>query len=353
VQDARRSRLEKQRTDPAATGRKTCYFGDRTLAKIAMQNFEYATARSVDGAIQLSTSESRYLAGGIDLVGEMKEYITSPKRIIDVKLIPDLDRIDTSTGTWKLGANVTIAEIAKNEPILATLPGLAEAASEVGSPQIRNVATLGGNLAQHSRCWYYRHRDLRCLKRGGSTCYARDGENKYHSLFSGNPCISPLVSNLAVILAALDAKVGVRRGDKEVTLTIEELFSDAWNNPLAHNSLLPGDLIAHVEISTRKNRSVYLQVSEKGAFDWALVSCAAAGRNTQDHWADVSVFLGALAPIPFRVESPLLERGDLSREAIESIAESVASKATPMAHNAYKVPVAQALVRRALTRIVS
>ncbi len=168
-----------------------------------MQNFEYAIARSVDGAIELSTPESRFLAGGIDLLGEMKEYITSPKRVIDLKLIPDLDRIDTSTSTWKIGANVTIAEIARNERIRATLPGLAEAASEVGSPQIRNVATLGGNLAQHSRCWYYRHRDLRCLKRGGSTCYAREGENKYHSLFSGNPCISPIVSNLAIILAAL------------------------------------------------------------------------------------------------------------------------------------------------------
>jgi xanthine dehydrogenase YagS FAD-binding subunit len=318
-----------------------------------MQNFEYATARSVEGAIQLSTSESRFLAGGIDLLGEMKEYITSPKRIIDLKPIPDLDRIDTSASIWKLGANVTIAEIAKNERILATLPGLAEAAAEVGSPQIRNVATLGGNLAQHSRCWYYRHRDLRCLKRGGSTCYARDGENKYHSLFSGNPCISPVVSNLAVILAALDARVNVQRGAREVELTIGELYSDAWNNPLAHNSLLPGDLITHVVIPTQKNRSTYLQVSEKSDFDWALVSCAAAGRNTGDEWADVSVFLGAVAPTPYRVESPLLERGDLSREAIQSIAQSAVSKATPMAHNGYKVPIAQALVRRALNRIVS
>ena len=147
--------------------------------------------------------------------------------------------------------------------------------------------------------------------------------------------------------------MNVRRGDKEIALTIGELYSDAWNNPLAHNSLLPGDLIAHVEVPTQKNRSTYLQVSEKGDFDWALVSCAAAGRKTGDQWADVSVFLGAVAPVPFRVESPLLERGDLSREAIESIAESVASKATPMAYNGYKVPIAQALIRRALNRIVS
>jgi xanthine dehydrogenase YagS FAD-binding subunit len=318
-----------------------------------MKNFEYARARSVDSAIQLSTSGSRFLAGGIDLLGEMKEYIISPKRVIDIKLIPDLGRIDTSAGVWKLGANVTIDEIAKSEPIRATLPGLAEAASEVGSPQIRNVATLGGNLAQHSRCWYYRHRDLHCLKRGGSTCYAREGENKYHSLFSGNPCVSPVVSNLAVILAALNATVNVRRGDNEVHLTITELYSDAWNNPLAHNSLQPGDLIVHVEIPTQKNRSAYLQVSEKGDFDWALVSCAAAGRKTGDRWSEVSVFLGAIAPIPYRLETPLIENGELSSTAIGSIAESLASKATPLAHNAYKVPIAQALIRRALTRIVS
>jgi xanthine dehydrogenase YagS FAD-binding subunit len=318
-----------------------------------MNNFEYARARSVDGAIKLSTPESRFLAGGIDLFGEMKEYIVSPTRVIDLKQIPDLDQIDTSAATWKLGANITMAEIAKNRQIITTLPGLAEAASEVGSPQIRNVATLGGNLAQHSRCWYYRHRDLRCLKRGGATCYAREGENKYHSLFSGNPCVSPVVSNLAVILAALDASVKVRRGDKELTLTIEKLYSDAWNNPIAHNSLLPGDLIVAAEIPTQKNRSTYMQVSEKGDFDWALVSCAAAGRKTGEKWQNVSVFLGAVAPIPFRVESPLLEGGEISSGSIESVAASIASKATPLAHNGYKVPIAQVLIRRVLTRMMS
>jgi CO/xanthine dehydrogenase FAD-binding subunit len=109
-----------------------------------MKNFEYTKASSVDGAIQLSTPESRFLAGGIDLLGEMKEYIVSPRRVIDLKLIPGLDQIDTSATIWRLGANVTIAEIAKNQQINAALPGLAEAALEVGSPQIRNVATLGG-----------------------------------------------------------------------------------------------------------------------------------------------------------------------------------------------------------------
>ena len=318
-----------------------------------MNNFEYARARSIDGAIQLSTANSRFLAGGIDLLGEMKEYISSPNRVIDLKSIPELDQIDTSARVWKLGANVTIADIARNEQIIATLPGLAEAAAEVGSPQIRNVATLGGNLAQHSRCWYYRHRDLHCLKRGGSTCYAREGENKYHSLFTGNPCISPVVSNLAIILAALNATVHGRRGGKEVPLTIGELYVEAWNNPLADNSLHPGDLIASVDIPIQKNRSTYLQVSEKSDFDWALVSCAAAGQFTGNRWSDVAVFLGAVAPVPYQIESALLQSGELSSKSIDSVVDSISAKATPLTQNRYKIPIARALVRRALTRITS
>ena len=318
-----------------------------------MRSFEYVKARSVEGAVQLSSSESRFLSGGIDLLGEMKEYIVSPRRVIDLKTIPNLDRIDTSTETWKLGANVRITEIASNDQVRAMLPGLAEAAAEVGSPQIRNVATLGGNLAQHSRCWYYRHRDLLCLKRGGSTCYAREGENKYHSLYSGNPCISPVVSNLAVILAALGAKVIVRRGEQEVTFAIPDLYSYAWNNPLAHNSLRPADLIVRVEVPIAKNRSTYMQISEKRDFDWALVSCAAAGQKTAGAWAQLAVFLGAVAPIPYAVESPLLERGELTSDSIASIAESLAAKATPLAQNGYKLPIAQALVRRCLDQITT
>jgi xanthine dehydrogenase YagS FAD-binding subunit len=318
-----------------------------------MNNFEYARARSIDGAVQLSTAESRFLAGGVDLLGEMKEYISSPSRLVELKSIPELDNVDTSSPVWKLGANITIADIARNEQIIATLPGLAEAAAEVGSPQIRNVATLGGNLAQHSRCWYYRHRDLRCLKRGGSICYAREGENKYHSLFTGNPCISPVVSNLAVILAALDATVRVRRGDKELSMTIDELYADAWNNPLAHNSLHPSDLIVSVDIPTQKNRSTYLQVSEKSDFDWALVSCAAAGQTTGNLWSGVAVVLGAVAPVPYRIDSVELQKEKLSSDSINSIVEGVAAKATPLAQNRYKIPIARTLVRRVLTKIMS
>ena len=165
-----------------------------------MNPFQYVNPRTADSAVAEVADKGRFLAGGIDVLGEMKEYIAQPRRLVNVKELPGTR--DIARGKeWTIGANVTIAELEHDDELKRVFPGLQQAAAEVGSPQIRNVATVGGNLAQHSRCWYYRHRDIRCLKKGGDTCYAREGENKYHSLFSGNPCISPVVSNLAIALA--------------------------------------------------------------------------------------------------------------------------------------------------------
>src|SRR5437868_5946812 len=227
-----------------------------------MKPFQYVTAGSPGGAQELLGRSGRYLAGGIDLLGEMKEYIAEPDILVNVKALPGLDRIEPGEASWSIGTNVTIAELENHPQVQSVFPGLHQAAVEVGSQQIRNVATVGGNLAQHSRCWYYRHRDIHCLKKGGDTCYARHGENKYHSLFSGNTCISPVVSNLSVILAALEATVLVQRRDKVVQLSIAELYSKAWDNPTAHHSLEHGDLILKVEIPVKQHRSAYLQVSE-------------------------------------------------------------------------------------------
>src|SRR5579871_5358197 len=166
-----------------------------------MKTFQYTSPRTVGSAVALANDTARFFAGGIDLLGEMKEYISSPQTLVNVKDLPNTHEITPGNESWTIGANVTITQIEQNGELKQAFPGLQQAAAEVGSPQIRNVATVGGNLAQHSRCWYYRHRDIQCLKRGGSTRYAREGENKYHSLFTGNPCISPVVSNLSIALA--------------------------------------------------------------------------------------------------------------------------------------------------------
>jgi xanthine dehydrogenase YagS FAD-binding subunit len=320
-----------------------------------MKDFEYVNAQSVESAPDLAGKNGKYLAGGIDLLGEMKEYIVSPSRVVNVKSIPGLAAMAGRGGSFEVGANVTIATLAATEDIVNGWPALAEAASEVGSPQIRAVATVGGNLAQHSRCWYYRQRDLTCLKRGGNTCYGREGQNKYLSIFSGNPCISPAVSNLAVALAALDARVEVFRRGENKTLTIPELYQDAWNNPLAQNSLAPGDLITRVTLPGATGKSAYLQMSEKGDFDWALVSCAVAGKIEDGKISNARIVLGSVAPVPLVCDGAAqsLEGKTLDEKSAAEAANIALEKATPLAHNGYKVPIARTLIRRALLKLAA
>jgi xanthine dehydrogenase YagS FAD-binding subunit len=316
--------------------------------------FEYVNPRTADSAIAEVADKGRFLAGGIDVLGEMKESIAQPRRLVNVKELPGTRDITRGKKQWTIGASVTIAELERDAELRSVFPGLQQAAAEVGSPQIRNVATVGGNIAQHSRCWYYRHRDIRCLKRGGATCYARDGENKYHSLFSGNPCISPVVSNLAIALAALDAIVIVRRGQEDVALTIPDLYAKAWDNPEAHNSLAPTDLILRVEIPNSGRKSAYRQISEKASFDWALVSCAAAARVDGRKLGQVRVVLGAISPVPHQVPAAneLLEGKELDDALATRAADAILKDAEPLAHNGYKVPIAHALVRRTLKQLL-
>ncbi len=318
-----------------------------------MNSFQYATATSPASAREIIGQNGRYLAGGIDLLGEMKEYIAEPKVVVNIKALPGLAKIESGAQGWSIGTNVTVAELEDHPEIRRVFPGLQQAAAEVGSRQIRNVATIGGNLAQHSRCWYYRHRDVYCLKKGGDMCYARHGENKYHSLFTGNTCISPVVSNLAVALAALDAAVIVQRGDKPSRMSIAEFYAKAWDNPTAHHSLEHGDLVLRVELPAQERRSAYLQVSGKSMFDWALVSCAAAAKVENGKLSQARVVLGAVANVPYQVAAAnqFLEGKSLDEETANKAADLLLENAHPLSENGYKIPIARALIRRALLQL--
>ena len=319
-----------------------------------MKAFEYATALSTDSARQLVAGNGAYLAGGNDLLGLLKDYLVpGPGILVNVKSLPGLNQIARGGDSWTIGALVTVAEIEQDEQIGKVFPGLHEAAAEIASPQIRNVATVGGNLAQHSRCWYFRQRDVVCLKKGGDLCYAREGDNRYHSLFSGNDCISPVVSSLGTTLAALDAAVVVLRDGKEKRLSLAELYQRAWTEPAAHHSLNPGDLILRMEIPTARTRSAYLQVSDKHTFDWALVSCAAAANVVDGRLNQPRVALGSISPVPHRVEAAddFLEGRMLDDDTVSQAADLILKDAKPLEHNAYKVPMAHALIRRTLLKL--
>jgi xanthine dehydrogenase YagS FAD-binding subunit len=321
-----------------------------------MKAFAYVSAQTPESAVELVRDDGRFLAGGMDLLGEMKESLATPKTLVNVKALPGLAEVRNDSRTWTIGANVPLAMLAAHVEVRRRYPGVTEAAAEVGSPQIRNVATVGGNLAQHSRCWYYRHRDVQCRKKGGSTCFARQGESKYHSLFTGCMCVSPCVSNLAIALAALDARVVVQRGRKTESLTIAQVYADAWRTPGAHNSLRPDDLILRVELPAAPERkSAYLQVSEKADFDWALVSCSAAAVVKGQSLSNVRVVLGAVAPIPWQVDeaNALLEGKPLTADLANRAADLILKDARPFGDNAYKLTIAKALVRRTLLKLVA
>jgi xanthine dehydrogenase YagS FAD-binding subunit len=318
-----------------------------------MKAFQYATAHSTASARELVADHGVYLAGGNDLLGLLKDYLVSANILVNIKSLPGLDKIEPGEKNWAVGSLVTVAQIENDAEIKKTFPGLHEAASEVASQQIRNVATVGGNLAQHSRCWYFRHRDTICLKRGGDLCYAHNGENRYHALFTGNPCISPVVSSLATTFAALDATAIVLREGKETRLSMAELYQRAWENPLAHNSLNNGDLILRVEIPITRSRSAYLQVSDKHAFDWALVSCAAAAEVVDGKLKSPRVALGSISPVPHQVEAvnSFLDGKVLDDATATQAADLILKDAKPLEHNAYKVPMAHALIRRTLLKL--
>ena len=340
-----------------------------------MKPFQYVGPRQGSSPREFIGKNGRYLGGGIDLLGEMKDYIVSPDVLVSVKnflgsqiilwaeqpanqpispLRQDITRPDATHPAILLiiTPSVKISELAENPGIKSYLPGVAEAASEVGSPQIRNVATVAGNLLQHSRCWYYRQPDVVCQKRGGSICYAQEGENKYSALFSGSNCVSPIVSNLSVIFEALEAIVIVEGQDNSrgVEYSISKLYQEAWQNVTAHNSLKPEELVIEINVPLKRKRSAYRQISEKREFDWALVSCAAAGNVTDGKLTDARVVLGAVAPVPYMVEeaNKFLEGKPLNDETASKAADIILKDAKPLAQNGYKVPLAHTLIRRTL-----
>jgi len=318
-----------------------------------MKTFSYATAASPGSAHELVGSDGRYLAGGMDLLSEMKEYIAQPKTLVNIKSLPGLNKIEQGDKAWTIGALVTIAELEDHAELKKVFRGLQEAAADVGSRQIRNLGTVGGNLAQHSRCWYYRQRDVHCLKKGGDMCYARHGDNRYHSLFTGNTCISPVVSNLSVALGALDAAVIVQKGGKEQRMTIDELYKEAWHNPEAHNSLEPGDLILKIEVPVQQRRSTYLSMSQRSEFDWAIASCAAAAKVDGSKLSQARVVLGAVSNVPYQVEAAnqFLEGKELNDDNITKATDIMFEKVHVQTSNAYKIPITRTLIHRALMRL--
>ena len=324
-----------------------------------MNQFDYHTPKSLPEAIALldisdaNNRRVRVMAGGQDLLTEMKEHLVEPESVVNLKGIPGLDKIsfDGKKGLT-IGALVKVSEVAEFQPAQEYFPALAMAAGSVGSPQIRHIGTMGGNLCQKPRCWYYRNEDIVCLKKGGTICYAATGENKYNAILGGGPSYIVHPSDMATALVALNASVTIAGPKGMRTVPIEKFFVLPKENVRRENILKPDEILVSVSVpaSPLAARSIYLKFREKSSMDWAMSACAIALSVSNGKIKDARIVLGGVAPIPWRVPNAekLLIGKAPDDTTLHAVADAALAGAVKLAQNGYKVPLTKTLVRRAI-----
>ncbi len=330
-----------------------------------MKAFEWANPTTVREAVQfLKTAPAvtdideaaRPIAGGQDLLTTMKDYTTRPARVVNLKNIRGLDQIQGNAKTGlTIGALVTLTQLEEHPLVRASFPGLAEAAHSVATPQIRNLGTVGGNLCQRPRCWYFRLEEVICLKKGGSECYAANGENKYNAILGGGPSYIVHPSDLAPMLVALGASVSVAGADAKRVIPLDKFFTLPDENIRRENVLRNDEIITQIQVpaSAVAAHSTYLKFRERESMDFAMAAVAAAvqlGRNKTVEQA--RLVLGGVAPIPWRTAEAeqFLIGKTLGADVLAEVARLALKGAQPLEKNGYKVPLAQTLVRRALAK---
>ncbi|MBK7643895.1 MAG: xanthine dehydrogenase family protein subunit M [Planctomycetes bacterium] len=300
---------------------------------------------------------TRVLAGGQDLLTEMKEHLAEPDALVNLKHIPGLDQVHAGAdGSLEIGALCTLAALEEHAEVAQRLPALAQAAGVVASAQIRSQATLGGNLNQRPRCWYFRSEHAPCLKKGGTECFSYGGMSKYNAILGGGPSYIVHPSDLAPALVALGASAEIVSAKGSRTVALEKYFTLPSESDVKRETVLqPGEILRRVLVPApaANTRSSYTKFREKGSFDFALASVALALVLEGGTIRSSRVVLGGVAPIPWRSKAAeaALEGGQPSRALFEKAAAASVRGAEALAHNGYKVPLAKGLVIRALEEL--
>lgn len=319
-----------------------------------MKAFTLIQPRTLEDTLTaLAHENTKLLAGGQDLLTEMKEHLVEPERVVNLKGVGGLDRIELDAqGNARLGALVTVAALEQHEGLRARLPVLTEAATSVASPQIRSIGTLGGNLCQRPRCWYYRNENAKCLKKGGDECFSYSGLNKYNAILGGGPSYIVHPSDLAPALVALGAEVVLRSPRGERKLPIESFFVLPSVDSKHENVLAPDEVLIAVNVPAPEagSKSTYLKFRERGSFDFALSSVALVLSRDGSRVKRARIALGGVAPVPWRAHAceKALEGRELNAESIEAAAKASVVGAEALGQNDYKIPLTRGLVARAL-----
>jgi xanthine dehydrogenase YagS FAD-binding subunit len=328
-----------------------------------MKAFEWANASTAEDAVKLlkpaganvdADEIPRPMGGGQDLLTTMKAFITRPPRVVNLKTIKGLDHIQLDNSGLKLGATAVLSDIEVHPEIHAKYPGLSEATKSIATPQIRHLGTVGGNLCQRPRCWYFRLEEVICRKKGGNTCYAATGQNKYNAIFDTGPSNIVHPSDLAPMLVALGATITIMGPSGARTMPLQEFFITPEKDVRRENILKDGEIVTEIQVPATTAKSTYLKFKERESLDFAIASCAAVVDFAADKTVkQARLVLGGVASIPWRVAAAenYLTGKPINDQTANEVARLALDGATPLEHNAYKVPLAQTLVRRALAKL--
>jgi xanthine dehydrogenase YagS FAD-binding subunit len=322
-----------------------------------MNNFAYVKAGSLAEAVKALSTKGAWLhAGGTDLLGCARSEIIQVEKVVSISNLKLLKGISLQPdGGMKIGALTSLAEIASNTAIGAKYAVLAQAAAAVGTPQIREQGTIGGNICQKPRCWYFRG-EMQCLKKGGTRCFAAGGENQYHAIFGGGPCFFTHPSDVAVALAAVQAQLAITGPAGTKPVKIENFFVDPKKSVARENMLLPGEIITDVRIPAVSGtvKSSFRKIAARGSWDFALVSVAAVLQLEGGNVRAARIVLGGVAPYPWRAaeaEKSLVGK-KLDSAAVAAVAEAAISGAAPLRDNAYKVDMVKGAVEESLAAFI-
>ena len=324
-----------------------------------MKLFNHVSAASAGEAAGLlaeapatGATAPRIIAGGTDLLTLMKADILAPARLIDLKPARALRYLRFEPDcSLRIGALATLADIERDAEVARRLPILPQSVRDAATPQLRAMATVGGNLLQRPRCWYFRG-DFACWLKGGTDCYAWGGENKYHAILGQGSCVAAHPSDVAPALIALDAEVVIESAGGKRTVPVEQFLVAPTDGERVEYRLQPGEVIVEIQVPAQPDgaNGVYLKAMDRHGWAFALSSAAAQLVVRDGKVERARLVLGGVANVPWRVRDAetLLEGQTLTPELAAQAAERAVAGAHPLAHNAYKVPMARELARRAL-----
>ena len=323
-----------------------------------MKTFTFKEPSELEKASDLLRNGIRgyLLAGGTDLVTEMKQGIIEPHLLVSTSQIQEMSDIEWDQSGVRIGSMVTLSDIVSHERMKIEVKSLVQAADSIATPQIRNIATLGGNLCQRPRCWYYRNSRFNCIKKGGTKCFAVGGSDKYHAILGGHSCYIVHPSDSATALVSLKAKVEIFRKSQRLTVPIVDFFTGPEIDVTRENILEPGDILIsiHIPNESMEGSSVFLKAKERKSMDFAIVSVAAMIKIENDRIRRAGLTVGGVAPVPWNLD--ILERKLVGLKAkdvdIKSLCSGVFKDAKVMGQNGYKLQLAQTYLERSLDMVL-